>query len=190
MLFIDIETQNTMDFTKSFKITDLLISYVGVIDEDGNKYDFWEEDIEKLANMLKETDWIVGYNSISFDLPVIANYVGNWVNDLPQIDLMVAVYKKIGFRPKLDNLTQATLGYGKNGVGSDAPMLYQAGELQRLRDYCMQDVQITKDLYEFGVKNGFVKYWDKSGFTKKTDIDWSLGKKSPQNPKDNTGTLF
>jgi DEAD/DEAH box helicase domain-containing protein len=190
MLFLDIETQNTMDFGRSFKISDLLISYVGVIDEEGNEYDFWEKDIDKLVALLKDADWIVGYNSISFDLPVIANYVGDWINNLPQMDLMVAVYKRIGFRPKLDNLTQATLGYGKNGVGSDAPLLYQKGELQKLRDYCMQDVRITKDLYDFGIKNGFVKYWDKSGFTKQTDVDWNLGKKFSEVPDDNVNTLF
>ena len=26
-----------------------------------------------------------------------------------------------------------------------------------MKDYCLQDVKVTKELYEFGRKNGFVK---------------------------------
>ena len=192
MIFLDIETKawNNSEGVDFFKISDLEISYVGVIDETGKEMDFWEDDIEGLGKLLRSTDWVVGYNSISFDLPVIANYLGEDINNVPQIDLMVAIYKKIGFRPKLDDVANATLGYGKSGKGSDAPKLWEEKRLQELRDYCMQDVRVTKNLYDFVVRNGFVKYYDKSGFLRQTEIDWDLGKKVPIESEEAVQGLF
>ena len=191
MLFLDVETQNSVMVGKTLILDELKISYVGVIDDKGTEYDFWESDLDKLGKMIKKHDWVVGYNVLGFDMPVIANYIGAWAKEIPMIDLMIAIYKKVGFRPKLDHVTNATLGYGKNGVGSDAPRLYAEGNLQKLRDYCMQDVRITKDLYEFGLKNGFVKYYDKKGFLLQTDIDWELGKVNvKESVEDNNLSMF
>ncbi|MCC7289687.1 ribonuclease H-like domain-containing protein [bacterium] len=176
MIFLDIETKAVENFDFS-KLNEFQISYTGVIDDNGNEVDFWEEDIPKLKPILEATDWIVGYNSISFDLPVIANYLGTEVNELPQIDLMVAVHKQIGFRPKLDDLVSATLGRSKIGKGLDATIYWANGELDKLREYCMEDVRLTRDLYEFGKKNGYVNYYDKQGFVRQTKVDWELGKK-------------
>jgi len=178
MLFLDIETKNDWTAGDSFKIENLEISYVGVIDGDtGEEMDFWEEDMEKLGEVMKKTDYVVHYNGFTFDMPVIANYIGDWVNDLPQIDLMVAAFKTIGFRPKLDDLANATLGYGKIGKGSDAVKYWAAGDLESLRKYCLMDCKVTQDVYEWGRDKGFIKYYDKQGFVVTTDIDWELGKR-------------
>lgn len=176
MIFLDIETKNTSneDF---FDTKGLEISYVGVIDENGKEYDFWEKDVLALGEMIKASDWVVGYNNISFDLPVIANYLGSEINDVNQIDLMVAISRVIRFRPKLDDVASATLGKGKIGKGIDAGKYWASGDLDSLKKYCMEDVRITKEVYEFGLQNGFVKYFDKSGFIKEAKINWDLGKK-------------
>jgi DEAD/DEAH box helicase domain-containing protein len=174
MIFLDIETKSWSDF---MSFADAQISYMGVIDDDGKEIDFWEADLPKLKPILEKTDWIVGYNSIGFDLPIIGNYLGAEVNDLPQIDLMVAVYKTIGFRPKLDDLVTTTLGRSKIAKGSDAPIYWANGDLESLRKYGMEDVRLTKELYEFGKKNGYVKYTDKQGFVRQANINWDLGKK-------------
>ena len=90
---------------------------------------------------------------------------------------MVALQKTIGFRPKLDDVVMATLGKGKIGKGKDAPVYFASGQLDKLKEYCMEDVRLTKELYEFGLKNGFVKYYNKSGFAQQTNINWELGRK-------------
>lgn len=174
MIFLDIETK---DWAESMAMSEMQISYMAVIDDKGNEFDFWEKDLPNLKPKLESTDWIVGYNNLSFDTPIIGNYLGAWVNDLPQIDLMVALFKTIGFRPKLDVVATTTLGKGKIGKGSDATVYWAKGELDKLREYCMEDVRITKELYEFGLKNGWVKYIDKAGFVRQVDINWELGKK-------------
>ncbi len=175
MIFLDIETQNDWTGGEVFKLSDQKISYVGVIDEQGNEYDFWEDDLPKLEPMLRDTDLIVGYNLVGFDMPIIGNYLGADIVNLPNLDLMVAAYKKLGFRPKLDSLTTATLGASKIGSGADAVRYYASGELDKLKEYCLEDVRLTKRLYEYGRDNGRIKYFDRSGFIKEIDIDWSLG---------------
>lgn len=191
MLFLDIETQNDWTAGEAFQIKDMKISYVGAIDsETGKSYDFWESDMEKLGLLMKSADKIVHYNGFTFDMPVIANYLGDEVNDLPQIDLMVAANKTIGFRPKLNDLANATLGYGKNGSGADAVKYWALGDLDSLKKYCLQDVKVTMDIYDYGIKNGIIKYYDRNGFLKETAIDWSLGEKVTQVASDDVMSLF
>lgn len=188
MLFLDIETKNSGDMN-FIKIETMEISYIGVIDDNGKELDFWEKDFPALKPLLEATDFIVGYNSIGFDMPIIGNYLGNEVNNLGQLDLMVALYKTLGFRPKLDDVVTATLKRGKTAKGSDAPIFWAKGELDKLRDYCMEDVRLTKELYEYGRDNGFVSYFDKQGFIKQVHIDWNIGKKEKK-IEDKTLSLF
>lgn len=179
MIFLDIETQNSFEEEEAFTTSVLKISYAGIIDYDTKEeIDIWEDDMEKLHEILEKADLIAGYNSISFDLPVIGNYLGRQVNDYPQLDLMVAAKEKIGFRPKLNALSNATLGRGKLGKGMDAVRYYANGELDKLKEYCMEDVRLTMELYDYGLKNKKIKYFDRNGFDKETEIDWSLGYKN------------
>ncbi|WKZ31476.1 MAG: ribonuclease H-like domain-containing protein [Candidatus Dojkabacteria bacterium] len=191
MIFLDIETQNDWTSGDAFQIKDMKISYTGVIDSaTGKSYDFWESDMEKLGEMLKGADKIVHYNGFTFDMPVIANYLGEDVMNLPQIDLMVAIQKKIGFRPKLDDVANATLGHGKNGSGADAVRYWVSGDLESLKKYCLQDVKVTMELYDYGVEHGVIKYYDRSGFLKEAEIDWSLGEKQGVVVDDQNLSLF
>ncbi len=57
---------------------------------------------------------------------------------------------------KLDDIAKATLGQGKTGNGADAPILYQQGLFDDLLSYNLQDVRITKKLYDFISENHFV----------------------------------
>jgi DEAD/DEAH box helicase domain-containing protein len=177
ILYLDIETQNDWTGGQVFKTADQKISYVGVIDENNKEYDFWESDMVKLEPLLRSASLIIGYNLTGFDIPIIGNYLGKDINDVPQLDLMVAAYKKLGFRPKLDSLLQATFGVGKIGSGADAVRYYASGQLDKLKEYCLEDVRLTKRLYEYGRDNKHIKYFDRGGFTKELEIDWDLGKK-------------
>ncbi|MCA9374781.1 ribonuclease H-like domain-containing protein [Candidatus Dojkabacteria bacterium] len=194
MLFLDIETQNDWVNGDSFKIKDLKISFVGVINGDtGEELGFWEKELDSLGELLRKGDTVVHYNGFTFDMPVLANYLGDSITDIPQIDLMVAAYKTIGFRPKLEDLAMATLGHGKNGSGADAVKYWAAGDtnsLQKLRDYCIQDVRVTKELYEFGEEEGYIKYYDRNGFVTEVQIDWSAGGKITEKTNVDVISLF
>lgn len=181
MLVLDIETQNSWSSTESISLKDFKISYVGAIETNtGEEFDFWEDDMDKLKKAMEETDIVCGYNIFGFDMPIIANYLGQETLNLPQLDLMVAVQKQIGYRAKLDDLSSATFGSGKIGKGTDAVEYWLAGELEKLKEYCMKDVQLTLDLYNYGVEHGTIKYYRKDGFIAETPVDWELGKKLPK----------
>ncbi|PIZ42177.1 hypothetical protein COY34_03285, partial [candidate division WWE3 bacterium CG_4_10_14_0_2_um_filter_42_8] len=37
---------------------------------------------------------------------------------------------------------------------------YRQGEMDKLAEYCLNDVKITKEIYDYAVKNGSLKYYD------------------------------
>ena len=86
--------------------------------------------------------------------PVLAAELGPWVTELPTLDLLFEAQKGLGRRISLDALAQATLGASKLGSGLDALEYYRAGDWERLERYCLEDVKLTRDLYEYARKYG------------------------------------
>jgi DEAD/DEAH box helicase domain-containing protein len=62
--------------------------------------------------------------------------------------------KILGFRPRLNDLAKATLGVSKSGSGLEAIRWFREGKIEQLKSYCLDDVKITKELYEFGKRHG------------------------------------
>jgi len=69
----------------------------------------------------------------------------------------------------LDALGKATLGIGKTGHGAHAPVLYQAKQYDALLAYNAQDTRLTKKLFDFIRKYGYVV----DGNNRKVEIKWS-----------------
>ncbi|HOI05445.1 MAG TPA: hypothetical protein PLJ02_03205, partial [Candidatus Woesebacteria bacterium] len=67
----------------------------------------------------------------------------------------------VGHRISLDAVAQETLGSGKIGDGLDAIRYYHNGNLEALKKYCLEDVKITRDIYDYGLKNGLVLFRNK-----------------------------
>jgi DEAD/DEAH box helicase domain-containing protein len=101
------------------------------------------------------------------------------VSKLNRFDILEEIYKGLGFRIKLDNLAQATLGVGKSGSGLQAIELYKNGQIDELRSYCLDDVKITKELYEYGKLHGSLKYQDLQG-TKEVLVNFNPEIKRPE----------
>lgn len=74
----------------------------------------------------------------------------------------------------LDALGKATLGIGKTGHGAHAPILYQKKQYDALLAYNFNDVRITKKLFDFIRRYGYVV--DKHGRT--VEIRWSPWRES------------
>jgi DEAD/DEAH box helicase domain-containing protein len=160
-IVLDIETQNI--FEKGNRdASKLRISFVGIFDYLTGQYEgYFEADLPKLWQVLEQCDRLIGYNIKGFDIPVMnAHYAGD-LSKLPQLDLMEEIAKHTGFRLKLDDVAQSTLGVGKSGSGLDAVKYYQEGRLDLLKEYCLQDVKVTKQIYEFGRMHGHVCYNDR-----------------------------
>ena len=73
---------------------------------------------------------------------------------------MKEIRKSLGRRIKLDTIAGATLGKNKSGHGGLAVRMWKAGEKQKVIDYCTNDVKITKEVYEYALKNKSLKYKD------------------------------
>ena len=107
--------------------------------------------------MFKNTGLLVGYNIKHFDIPVLQPHVSFPLSKIKHLDMILDPTNGAGFRPKLDNLARTTLGIAKSADGLQALRWYREGKIQEVKDYCLQDVKVTKELFEFGRKNGFVK---------------------------------
>lgn len=165
-IVLDIETKNTFQDIGAYNPALLSVSLVGVYFYETDTFEsFLEEDLPKLWPRLERADRIIGYNQIGFDMPCLQSYYTGELLKLPMLDLMVEIANRLGFRPKLDDVAQATLGVGKTGHGLQAVEFWKKGEIDKLRDYCLQDVKITRDVYEYALSHGEVKFTDRMGKT-------------------------
>lgn len=133
---------------------------------------FEEEDMPALISTLSSADRVIGYNLLGFDYTVLSAYTDHNLSLLPTLDLMADLHSILGFRPKLENLAQATLRSGKAGDGLKAVRWYQEGRFADIAIYCKEDVRITRDLHRFGCKNKFIYCTDKMGRSRKVNVDW------------------
>ncbi len=89
------------------------------------------------------------------------------------LDLMEDIANRIGHRVSLDSVAQATLNVGKTGHGLDAIDYFREGKWDLLKSYCLNDVKITKEVYEYGLKNGHVYYMTRDGNDRKSvKVEW------------------
>jgi hypothetical protein len=56
----------------------------------------------------------------------------------------------------LDTVARATINAHKIGHGADAPKWYKAGLIQKVVNYCADDVAIERDLNDFVDRYGYV----------------------------------
>jgi DEAD/DEAH box helicase domain-containing protein len=157
----DIETKNFFHDVGSNDPTALDISVVCIHDSLDDSYkSFLEKDFPLLWPILEKADALVTWNGDHFDIPLLNKYYTGDLSKLRSIDLMKEVRNVIGRRLKLDTVAEATLGRKKIANGYEAVDWWNKGEIDKLIKYCIEDVKITKEIYEYAVKNGMLKYKD------------------------------
>jgi DEAD/DEAH box helicase domain-containing protein len=163
ILVYDIETKETFQEVGSRDPAKLHISMVGVFSYRDNKFtSYTEGELPLFWRRLEQCDFLVGFNNKGFDDQVCAAYF----SEMPKVcsfDILEEVHKVLKFRIKLDTIAQATLGEGKSGDGLKAIQLYREGKIDELRDYCLQDVKVTRDIFDYGRQYGHIKYRDLQG---------------------------
>ena len=184
-LVLDIETKKTFDEVGGRDHLDLLeITVVGVYDYAAEEYRTYEErEMGVLQNVLINASLIVGFNHVGFDFPVLQPYFSIDVKILPVFDIMLDLQAKLGHRIGLDSVATATLGVGKTGHGIDAIRFYREGKIKELKEYCLNDVKVTKEVFDYGIANGKVHYFSKIGNTKKElSVEWKKYKSANLTP--------
>ncbi len=154
-IVLDLETQNSFDDVGGRGKNHLLkISVCGVYFSDTDKYAIYEEhEMGKLAPLLQTADQIIGYNIKDFDFEVLQPYLNFNIFEIPYLDILEEIEKVLGHRIRLEAVAQGTLGSGKSGTGLQAILYWRNGRLDELKKYCLDDVKVTKQVYEYAMKN-------------------------------------
>ena len=133
---------------------------------------FYEDTISGLIKILLGADLVVGYNIHGFDYEVLRAYTDEDLQALPTRDLMYDLEERLGFRPKLESVAGATIGAGKSADGLQALKWWKQGEIEKIAEYCQEDVRVTKEVYDFGKRNRCVLVGRTSGKARQVDVDW------------------
>ncbi len=178
-IVLDLETQKSFREVGGYLPEKLKISVVGIYDYASNKYlTFEENELMDLFPYLENASTIIGFNNVDFDLPVLKPYYLGQITKFPTLDLLKYVEKSLGFRLALDDLVRETLNAHKTGHGLLALDYFREGKIQELKDYCLSDVRLTKELYEFGKANKKVYYKSHTG-RREIAVNWGEMPKEP-----------
>lgn len=173
-LVVDLETQNLVQDVGGWgHIDKLKISVACAYDSKTQQHlTFLENEIPKL-NELCEERLVVGYNIRGFDLVILQAY-GLDLTHLDVFDLMYDVQTLTRQKfLKLEALAQGTLNAGKSADGLLAVQWWKEGKIDQIIQYCQQDVQVTKDIFEYGRKNGNVKIRKADGSDSEVKVNWN-----------------
>ena len=184
-VILDVETIKSFDEVGGYFPGKLGVSFVGVIEREGlparwgekvkeERYKIFEKDMDGLWKILERADVVVGFNLEGFDMPALKPYYGGDIRQFPTLDLMLKFKEKVGHRISLDALAGETLGRHKSGNGMDAIRYYAQGKLDELAKYCMKDVEITRDIYDYGRINGKLKFKNKWNEAAEAEVNFGF----------------
>lgn len=157
-IVFDIETKNIFaDVGGEQFIEKLDVSVVGAYSYLNNAYYCFEEhEFDELSRMLQHAGLVIGFSSKRFDVPVLNKYFKFNLAAVPHYDILEEIEKSFGRRISLDLLGEANLGMKKSGHGLDAVTWWRNGEIEKLKEYCKQDVRITKEIFDLIKERGYL----------------------------------
>lgn len=176
IVYFDLETQKSLQQVGGHgRVHELKISLGVTYSTRDARYEvFLEEESSALIDTLWKADLVVGYNLIGFDYRVLSPYDVRDLLQLRTLDMMLDLEKTFGFRPKLDALATATLGFGKTADGTAALQWFQEGRFEEIAEYCCYDVKVTRLLHEYGMAHGCLFCTDKAGGPNlRLPVSWS-----------------
>lgn len=188
-IVLDLETQKSFqDVGGRGKNHLLKISVCGIYDYSTDRYQTFEEhEIAKLSPLLQTADQIIGYNIKDFDFEVIRPYLNFDIYQIPYLDLLEEIEKVLSHRIKLELVAQGTLGSGKTGSGLEALLYFKNGRMDLLKKYCLDDVKITKQVYDYALRNQKILYKD---FFKTKEIALTIADAVPRVGVQHQASLF
>jgi uncharacterized protein YprB with RNaseH-like and TPR domain len=182
IVYFDLETQRSFGDVGGFTHKDKMgVSVAVTFSTARGTYEIYtEKEMDRLGEELIRADLVVGWNHVQFDYPVLQPYVFHTLADQTiNLDMMLDLETRLGFRLKLDSVASATLGTGKSADGLDALRWWQEHKktgdfapLRRIAEYCAFDVKVTKCVHEYALANGMLKYDDRSGRIMEIAVDW------------------
>lgn len=176
IVYFDLETQRTANDAGGWdKKRDMGISVAVTYSTASESYRIYPEcRVNDLVTELMRADLVVGFNVINFDYEVLMGYtILDLPSQIPTLDMLVEVEKKLGHRLGLDAIATATFGVGKTGDGLDAIRWWREGKVLEIAEYCCFDVKVTKMVHEHGRDQKHLLYNDRFQQRRRIEIDWS-----------------
>lgn len=187
-VIFDIESQRLFSEVEGNEPSKLGVSIVSLytrrVSEDqteisGEMKSFWEHELDAMWPYFTQAQRIIGFNTLKFDVPVLLPYAPENFSKLPHFDMMTTVRNKLGHYLSLSTLAKYTIGRDKTDVGTNAVLYWKQHDpesLAKLKYYCEADVLLTRDLYDYGVKNKQLKYLDNWNTVQSFEVDFSYPK--------------
>lgn len=140
------------------------VSAIAVWDSNTGRIHLYDDHtIRECAEHLEAADLVVGYNSAGFDVPIIEGLLGRKLRLRHTYDILTHIWDALRLRGDrkfkgntLDEVAKRTIGRGKTGKGANAPELAKQGRWAELFSYCMNDTDLTRELFEHVIKKGSV----------------------------------
>lgn len=188
-LVFDIETSDVFGGEKR-NPEDLTLAVVAVYSYSDDAYTaYTQETLPDLWELMRNIDTLIGFNNNHFDTPLLNKYAPmDLTKEYASIDLLESVRQSLGRRIRLDWIAEGTLGIHKSGDGLQAVEWWKQGEVEKVKQYCIDDVRITKDIFDYALKNEELRYSD-LGSVHTIPIDISQWEKEVT-PEDSSVSLF
>ncbi|MDO8463436.1 MAG: ribonuclease H-like domain-containing protein [bacterium] len=178
-LVFDVETKKEFAEVGGAHNRHLLgVAVIGYWDSATDTYACVEEhEVLRFGQLLKQADCVITFNGEHFDLPVIQPYLPFDTSKVPSLDLMRHLERALGHRIGLDACAEATFGLKKSGDGLQAIRWFRQGEIEKVKSYCLDDVRLTKQLWEYGCEHGEVFFMGRDGTKRAVPVTWGEGAK-------------
>ena len=161
VITFDIESISDSVVRGHIDVAEQELTVVAIHDSHTGEYSsYFKEELSKLWPILEHADLLIGFNSDAFDIPLLNRYYPGDLSHLRSLDLLSEVQKVLGRRIRLQSLAEATLGRGKKGDGLKASEWWKEGKVEKVREYCIEDVRLTRELYDYALQHGVLKYKD------------------------------
>jgi DEAD/DEAH box helicase domain-containing protein len=173
-LVMDLETQRLVQDVGGWDHIDKLgVSVACAYDSKTDQFiAYRENELSKLIELCEER-LVVGYNIRGFDLPVLVPY-GLKLKRVEAFDIMYDLEALTRQRfLKLEAVARGTLGTGKSADGLQAVEWWKQGKIQEIIDYCMMDVKVTRDVFQFGRQNGFIRIQRSEENVTQVPVQWN-----------------
>ncbi len=157
----DIESISDSNVRGRVNVDEQELTVVAIHDSQTGEYaSYSREELPRLWPIIERADLLIGFNSDTFDIPLLNRYYPGDLTNMRSLDLLSEVAKALGRRIRLQSLAQATLGKGKAGDGLAAMDWWREGKHDKVREYCIEDVRLTRELYDYALAHGVLKYKD------------------------------
>lgn len=158
---LDIESISNSLLRRHIDVNEQELTVIAIHDSLTNEYSsYFKEELPRLWPILEHADLLIGFNSDAFDIPLLNRYYPGDLSRLHSLDLLSEVQKALGRRIRLQSLAEATLGKGKSGDGLAVGEWWNDGKKDEVAKYCIEDVRLTRELYDYALAHGVLKYKD------------------------------